>query len=94
MYWHGDAQGKGRPAGPFSFFDRRSGMNKVSDRQNKAEQTTAAAWNIINSEANAREAKTARLRKAREAREAHEAEEAASAAPPAPKKKKSRARAK
>lgn len=61
-------------------------MIKASERQSKAEQTTAVAWGIINSEVDARETKTARLRKLREAKEAEDAA-AAALEPPAPKKK-------
>jgi len=60
-------------------------MISTATKRDKAEQTTAAAWEIIDSEAAAREAKTARLRKLREAKEAEEA--AAVAKEPAPGKK-------
>ncbi len=69
-------------------------MIKASERQSKAEQTTAVAWGIINSEVDARETKTARLRKLREAKEAEAAAAAALEPAPAPKKKPVRRKAK
>lgn len=53
---------------------------KPSRQETKADTTTRAAWEIIDNEAAAREAKTQRLRAARLAREPAEA--------PAPKTKK------
>jgi colicin import membrane protein len=68
-------------------------MISTGAKRDKAEQTTAVAWDIINTEAQAREKKTARLRKLREAQEAEAAAEAA-ANPPAPKKKAAAAKKK
>src|SRR5690606_13547648 len=102
MYWHGHAYKGGPGRRPFFAFrvgrspfgaaapheTRRPRMSKSVTRESKAEQTTAAAWGIINAEAAARDAKTGRLRALREERERLEAEAAAAAKPKAAPKKK------